>query len=567
MKLRTPASLLTLGFLMLAAAAPASAAAVPCVNGMAGPYPCRGVDMASFMPFSAMGVQGGGNDIWGWTDPQTGREYALLGAQNGTAFIDVTNPESPVLIGFLPCPGCSWTAPPLQPASRDAIARHEEDEGQKHCGAPLDGRHEECTPTNSLWRDIEVYANHAYIGSEQAGHGLVVFDLTQLRNVANPPAQFAETFRWLGVGNSHTITVNPATGGIFINGSVSATACSPSPTNTGAAVMLDASANPAAPAFVGCSDIAEGYVHDAQCVTYAGPDQAYVGHEICINSNGRQGSPTDYLAIVDVTNKPVTTLISKVTYAGAGYTHQGWLTADHRYFLLDDELDETGFAHPTTTYIWDLQNLASPQLIGTHVAATASIDHNQYIVGRYSYQSNYSAGLRILHTGRVRLGTLAEVAYFDVYPASNVPDFVGTWANYPFFPSGNVVVNTMEGNGGLFVLHPRRTNVSVAAQAVAPGLFQVTVTNEGAAGVDNVDLHLTGTIRSLQPSQGQCATRPARCSLGAIGPGGTATVQVKVSPVSIHRTLQAEIVSYGALDDAGEDDTADLVPTPGLGER
>jgi hypothetical protein len=324
--------------------------------------------------------------------------------------------------------------------------------------------------------------------------------------------------------------------------------------------MLDASVTPGTPTFIGCSDIAEGYVHDAQCVTYHGPDAAYTDHEICFNSNGRTDGSTNYLAIVDVTSKPVTTLISKVTYAGAGYTHQGWLTPDHRYFLLDDELDETDFSHPTKTYIWDMASLANPQLIGTHFATTAAIDHNQYIVGKYTYQSNYRAGLRILHTGRVRLGNLAEVAFFDFFPSDNQPFFAGTWGNYPFFPSGNVVVNTMEAAGGLFVLRPRRTNVSVAAQALAPGLFQVTVSNDGGAGVENVDLHLTGTIRSLQPSQGQCSLRPGRCALGALAAGGTATVQVKVSPVSIHDTLQAEIVSYGALDNAADDDSADLVP-------
>jgi choice-of-anchor B domain-containing protein len=465
-----------------------------------------------------------------------------------------------VLVGFLPCPGtnCTWT--PSLGGGRGGVTRHEED-GKKECPHTIDsaGRHEECFGS-SQWRDMEVYGDHVYIGSEEAGHGLVVFDLRQLRNVTNPPVQFAATFRYTGVGQSHTITVNPETGGIFINGSRSATACAPNPTGTGAAVMLDASVNPSQPTFVGCSDIAEGYVHDSQCVTYHGPDAAYTGRELCFNSNGRNDGTTNYLAIVDVTDKPVTTLISKVTYAGAGYTHQGWLTEDHRYFLLDDELDETNFSHPTETYIWDMLHLASPQLIGIHIANTAAIDHNQYIVGKYTYQSNYRAGLRILHTGRVRLGNLAEVAYFDIYPSDNQPFFAGTWGNYPFFPSGNVVVNTMETGGGVFVLRPRRTNVSVAAQALAPGLFQVTVSNEGGVGVENVELHLTGTIRALRPSQGQCTTRPGRCALGAMGPGGTATVQVKVSPVSIHDTLQAEIVSYGVLDDASDDDSADLIP-------
>jgi hypothetical protein len=41
-----------------------------------------------------MGADGNvrGNDIWGWTDPLDGREYALVGRNDGTAFVDVTDP-------------------------------------------------------------------------------------------------------------------------------------------------------------------------------------------------------------------------------------------------------------------------------------------------------------------------------------------------------------------------------------------------------------------------------------------------------------------------------------------
>ena len=46
--------------------------------------------------------------VWGWADPVTGREYAIVGAQRGTAFVDVTVPESPVWVGFLPCWQCNW---------------------------------------------------------------------------------------------------------------------------------------------------------------------------------------------------------------------------------------------------------------------------------------------------------------------------------------------------------------------------------------------------------------------------------------------------------------------------
>ena len=51
-------------------------------------------------------------------------------------------------------------------------------------------------------------------------------------------------------------------------------------------------------------------------------------------------------------------------------------------------------------------------------------------------QSNYGAGLRILHVDTEDLD-VHEVAYFDVLPTSQpTPTFEGTWSNYPYFASG-----------------------------------------------------------------------------------------------------------------------------------
>lgn len=47
--------------------------------------------------------------------------------------------------------------------------------------------------------------------------------------------------------------------------------------------MLDVS-NPAKPVSPGCVS-QDGYVHDAQCVVYNGPDTQYLGKEICFNYN------------------------------------------------------------------------------------------------------------------------------------------------------------------------------------------------------------------------------------------------------------------------------------------
>ena len=179
---------------------------------------------------------------------------------------------------------------------------------------------------------------------------------------------------------------------------------------------------------------------------YEGSDTDYQGGEICMNSS------ETHLVIANVTDKEQTETIAKSTYENNGYAHQGWLTEDHRYFLLDDEFDEAQNGINTQTYIWDIQDLDNPELIGVREANTPSIDHNQYIKDNYTYQANYTAGLRILSLDNIANGELEEVAYFDTFPSSDDRFFDGAWSNYPFFESGIIIVSDV--SNGLFILNP-----------------------------------------------------------------------------------------------------------------
>ena len=77
---------------------------VACNDGAADRYLCENVDLISFLPISAIGGDRGVrlNDMWGWTDSETGKNYAIVGRNEGTSFVDVTDPLNPVYIGNLP---------------------------------------------------------------------------------------------------------------------------------------------------------------------------------------------------------------------------------------------------------------------------------------------------------------------------------------------------------------------------------------------------------------------------------------------------------------------------------
>ena len=373
----------------------------PCVDGFADVYACSNVDLLAALPLSSIGG-GSGNDIWGWTDPVTGIEWALMGRSTGTAFVSLEDPTNPLYVASLP----SQVATP------------------------------------STWRDIKVYNDHAYIVADGIPHGMQVFDLGKLRNVVNPPVTFNTTTdlaaHYDGFDNSHNIVINEVTGFAYAVGVTSDAGCA-------AGIHMVDIHDPADPTFAGCYS-GDGYTHDAQCILYAGPDARYQGRELCFASN------EDSLTIVDVTVKISPVLVARQVYAGSAYTHQGWLTPDHRYFVHDDELDEQFFGHNTKTYVWDLSDLENPVLVGSHLSTLPSIDHNQYIRDAFSYQSNYRAGLRILQIEDAASAALSEVGFFDTYPGSDSASFSGTWSNYPYFESGIVIVSDI--NRGLFVLQP-----------------------------------------------------------------------------------------------------------------
>lgn len=157
---------------------------------------------------------------------------------------------------------------------------------------------------------------------------------------------------------------------------------------------------------------------------------------------------------MDVTVKNSVQKLSKKSYPGVFYAHQGWLTGDHKFFIFDDELDElmneSENGIKTRTYVMDVTDLDAPVYIGYHAGRTAATDHNLYVVNDLVYQANYKAGLNILKISDLPNALFEEEGFFDIYPNDNKKGFNGAWSNYPYFPSGNVVVSGIE--QGLFVL-------------------------------------------------------------------------------------------------------------------
>lgn len=370
-------------------------AQTPCdCDGFAGNYACSGVDLMAVKPLTELGGGANGNDCWGWVDPASGREFVLYGRANGTAIVDITDPLNLKYIANLAT-----------------------------------------NTVSSLWRDIKVFENHAYIVSEASGHGMQVLNLNILPSLpTNSTSILVPNFVYNGFGKAHNVIINEQSGFAYIVGSNSF---------NGGLHVVNLS-NPSQPQIAGSYDAF--YTHDAHPIVYQGPDSDYFGREIVACFNGYNG-----LHIVDATVKSDISPVSSLTYSQLGYTHQGWFSQDHRFLYVNDELDEMNFGVPTRTYIINVEDLDAPFVAGVFEAPVASIDHNHYVRGSRLYQANYLSGLRILDLSGTESGELSLLGYFDTNPESDAAQFQGAWSVYPYFPSGHVAISTMT---HLFLVKP-----------------------------------------------------------------------------------------------------------------
>ncbi len=283
--------------------------------------------------------------------------------------------------------------------------------------------------TGSLWGDIKVHGAYAYVVNEGGG-GLQVVDMTQIDNGL---VTLVNTVTLNGVLNTtHNLAVDNDSARLYLCGSNAPTS----------GMVIFSVANPAAPQYLG--SYSGVYVHDAHVVTYSNGPLA--GRQIAYCFVGDRG-----IDIVDVTNPSNTIRLSRTTYSGLSYSHQGWVDVERQILFMDDELDEGNVVNVTTTRVFDVSEPEFPVNLGTFTTGLPAIDHNMYFHEGFVYQANYRSGLRIWDT-RNSVTNPVQVGWFDTYAANDNPSFNGAWSVFPFFESGTVIVSDIE--GGLFVLDP-----------------------------------------------------------------------------------------------------------------
>lgn len=316
-------------------------------------------------------------NLWGYAD-ETGNEYALVGV-NGTddlpggfSVVDLADPADPQEIFFLPGP-------------------------------------------SSIWREIKVWNDHAYITTEAEEGGLTIVDLSPLPQSTDLPSTVWFDPAW---DTSHSLFIDE-NGRLYIHGANE---------GEGGVIMYDLTQDPMAPERVGQFD--QWYVHDS----FARGDTLYAAHIL-----------DGFFTILDVSD-PAEPVLLGLQNTPNNFTHNVWLDASGRYLYTTDERTNAYVGAYDVSDPTDIQFLDKLQSDG----GSGAIPHNTYwLPGDYLVQSYYTYGVSIYDCSQP--DNLIEVGSFDTSPLSG-NGFFGAWGVYPFLPSGRLLVSDIE--EGLFILEP-----------------------------------------------------------------------------------------------------------------
>ena len=419
--------------------------ATVCDNGFAGDHACEKMDLLAHVPLSSFSTNPStANDVWGFYDVNDGREYAIMGLRNGVGVVEVTDPESPRMVGSI-------------------------------------------SSQSTSWRDIKVYQHfnlksarwdsYAYVTADSASVGTMIIDLRSLPetiSVAGSDSNdiSAHNVYLSNVDYSLGVALNDVDPYLHIAGS----------NRKGGSFNTYSLDNPQSPVsiYLNSSSSRSNYTHDVssmvvtderkdtQCVS-SGPNC-----EIFFDFN------EDNFQIWDKTLNSAPARLSTTSYKNVSYVHSGWYTEDKQVVLVHDELDEMDHGLNTTVRLFEMSDFRAPSLLSTWTGSTGAIDHNGFVRGNRYYMSNYTRGMTVLDISDT--SDPKEVGFFDTFPISDNTSFNGAWGVYPYLPSGIVLISDI--SSGLYVV---RDNTLAPEQGHVSFDAQTYLVKEGGSAIVSVD--------------------------------------------------------------------------------
>ncbi len=425
-----------------------------CIDGMAEGFSCQNIALLAHIPLTDFPTDSNSaNDIWGHVDLNTMKEYAIIGLRQGVAVVEVTNPESPQIVGTID-------------------------------GAP------------TAWRDIKVYQYfnnatntwraYAYISADEISEGVRIIDLNRL------PESISEIDPLMDDTRAHNIYISHTDPGLNISlpDGVSQLHVAGSENYNGAwrSYRLTSPSKPTA-SYTSATGLREDYAHD---ITGFSTGATRAQRDCMGSSSSSCNVIIDFneqsVRIWDHSNPDIAHQISEVTYPNIAYTHSGWPSENTQYLFVHDEMDESSLSLNTTVHVFDMSNLTNPTLVATWEGDSQATDHNGFAKGNRYYMSNYERGLTVLDISDPTAPE--QIGFFDTFPTSDNASFNGAWGVYPFLPSGIILVSDIQ--GGLFILRDdtvananAKVGFAVKDVTVQPGeSADFTVQREGSSNIN-----------------------------------------------------------------------------------
>jgi choice-of-anchor B domain-containing protein len=260
------------------------------------------------------------NDVWAWVDTASGKEYALVGVQNGLSIVDVTIPTNPVQSNFFP-------------------------------GA------------SSTWRDMKTFGNYSYTVHDNyngTSDGIFIVDMTTIGNQfptffrRNPVIQVGQTTGTLEKAHNLYIDEN---GYLYLFGAN---------VGQGGALIFDLNTSPTNPTYVGAFD--DFYLHDG-----------VVRGDTLWGAAVLNG----FFMPIDVSQKSQPT-ISATQSTPFNFTHNIWFSDDNQRVFTTDEKSGAFIAEYDVSDISNISETDRIiTSFGTDVIPHNVHFHNNFLVNSY----------------------------------------------------------------------------------------------------------------------------------------------------------------------------------------
>ena len=338
------------------------------------------------------------SSLWGWT-ASDGKEYAIMGGLDSIYFIEISNPDRPVL------------------------------------RAVRAGSSAKCSN-----REFKTYSHYCYAAADACQNAsLQIFDLQYLPDSVHKVYDIDT----IG-GNIHNLYVDNMR--LYMADNRFQPIGKPGQMH---ALTIASLKNPEAPEVIAQL---EGYDHNQTLFNTV--HDLHVRNDTAYLSNGDDGL---FIYNLKKPKQPKLIQLLQKPYPDNGYNHSNWISDDGKHLVFTDE------SHGKRIKLYDISEIRDstnklPELkyisyFGQNMNG-GSIAHNAYIKGNFVFVAYYHEGVLVYDISDP--AAPAFVCQFDTYYQNDTvtstkkyAGFAGCWNVYPYFPSGTIIASDM--SNGLFV--------------------------------------------------------------------------------------------------------------------